>query len=98
MKAWGKQNPKYAGKTPEQICEDEEAKKEILKTLAAYGKQNDLKGFEQIKSIHLTMEEYTVENDMLTPTFKLKREVAAKVYRPQIDAMYKALSNGRAFN
>ncbi|KAG2224348.1 hypothetical protein INT45_006748 [Circinella minor] len=98
LKAWGKQNPSYANMTPEQICKDEEAKKDILKTLVTYGKQNDLKGFEQIKAIHLTMEEYTVENDMLTPTFKLKREVAAKVYRSQIDAMYNALSNGRAFN
>jgi long-chain acyl-CoA synthetase len=78
--------------------ESEDVKKELLKTLNAYGKQNDLKGFEQIRAIHLTSEEFTVDNDLLTPTFKLKRETAKKAYQKEIDDMYATLSNGRAFN
>ena len=70
----------------------------MLKALNAFGKENDLKGFEQIRAIHLTSEEFTVENDLLTPTFKLKREIARKVYSNQIDEMYAILSNGRGFN
>lgn len=78
--------------------ENEEVKKELLKALTAYGKQNDLKGFEQIRAIYLTKDEFTVDNDLLTPTFKLKRETAKKHYQSQIDAMYSTLNNGRAFN
>lgn len=78
--------------------ENEDVKKDLLKALNAYGKQNDLKGFEQIRAIHVTSDEFTVENDLLTPTFKLKRETAKKVYQSQIEAMYATLSNGRAFN
>jgi len=31
---------------------------------------------------------WTVENDMVTPTFKLKRNIAKKKYQEQIDKMY----------
>lgn len=89
---------KYPNKTPEQLCATEEVKKEILKELTAYGKQNDLKGFEQVKAIYLTMDEFTIENDLLSPTFKLKRETAKAKYADQIKEMYTTLSNGRAFN
>ncbi|KAI7887248.1 uncharacterized protein EV154DRAFT_520724 [Mucor mucedo] len=89
---------KKAFPNTENPYESDEVKKELLKTLNAYGKQNDLKGFEQIRAVHLTSEEFSVENDLLTPTFKLKRETAKKVYQSQIEAMYATLSNGRAFN
>ncbi|KAI9260714.1 hypothetical protein BDA99DRAFT_551965 [Phascolomyces articulosus] len=98
LKSWASKQSKFANKSPEELCQDEEVKKDILKILTTYGKQNDLKGFEQMRAIYLTLEEFTVENDMLTPTFKLKREIASKTYRPQIDTMYTALSGGRAFN
>lgn len=78
--------------------ENDDVKKELLKALNAYGKQNDLKGFEQIRAVYLTSDEFTIDNDLLTPTFKLKRETAKKVYQSQIEAMYATLSNGRAFN
>ena len=41
-----------------------------------------------MKQVYLTPEQFTVENDLLTPSMKLKRNVSAKLYRPQIDAMY----------
>lgn len=78
--------------------DSDEVKKDVLKILNAHGKQSDLKGFEQIRAIHLDSTEFSVENDLLTPTFKLKRETAKKTYQSQIDAMYATLSNGRAFN
>ncbi|KAI9318190.1 hypothetical protein BX666DRAFT_2026598 [Dichotomocladium elegans] len=75
-----------------------EVNKEFLKILNAYGKQNDLKGFEQVRAIHLTPDEFSIDNDLLTPTFKLKREIARKVYGDELSQMYTILSNGRSFN
>ncbi|KAI8149297.1 hypothetical protein BJV82DRAFT_587413 [Fennellomyces sp. T-0311] len=98
LKAWAAKQPNFSGKTPDELCQLEEVKKEFLKTLSTYGKANGLKGFELLKSLYLTMTEFTIENDMLTPTFKLKREIAKKVYAEQIESMYAALSNGRSFN
>ena len=47
---------------------------------------------EKPKKIFLTKEPFTVENDMLTPTFKMKRNVAKKVYQAEIDEMYVKLA------
>lgn len=93
-----KESFKKAFPNAENPYESDEVKKELLKILNAYGKQNDLKGFEQIRAVYLTSDEFSVENDLLTPTFKLKRETAKKVYQAQIETMYATLSNGRAFN
>lgn len=46
-------------------------------------------GFEQVKAIYVESPDnhFTVENDLLTPTFKLKRAPLQKKYQPEIDAM-----------
>lgn len=47
------------------------------------------KGFEKIKKITLTAEDFTTQNGMLTPSLKLKRRVAWAKYGPQVEALYK---------
>ncbi len=49
---------------------------------------SDFKGFEKIKKIALTAEDFTAENGLLTPTLKLKRRVALQRYERQIEALY----------
>lgn len=88
----------HPGLSKEELCRSAEVRQAILKALTAFGKENDLKGFEQVKAIHLTLQEFTIDNDLLTPTFKLKREAARKVYAKEIEEMYNAISNGRSFN
>ena len=51
-------------------------------------KLNRLAGFEIPLRLHFTREPFTVENDCLTPTFKLKRAEIKKKYMPHIQAMY----------
>lgn len=67
--------------------------KAVQKTLEAFGKAKGLKGFENVKSWYLTSEPFTVENNLLTPTFKLKRHDAKLKYQSEIDELYSKLTN-----
>jgi long-chain acyl-CoA synthetase len=64
----------------ETICKDENFKKEVMADLIALATKNKLSSLEKPKDIFITSEEFTIENELLTPTFKLKRNVAAKVF------------------
>jgi len=55
--------------------------------LAAGNKFNSL---EKPKAIKLILDPWTQDNDMLTPTFKLKRNVAKKMYEETILELYNA--------
>jgi long-chain acyl-CoA synthetase len=57
----------------------------------ATGKAEKLKGFELPKALYLEPELFSIEQDLLTPTFKLKRPQLQKKYQKQIDEMYAAL-------
>ena len=71
---WAKKQSEALGKMSfEELCRDTSVKKQLLSQLLAHGKANDLKGFENVRSIHLESSPFSVENDLLTPTFKLKR-------------------------
>jgi len=43
-----------------------------------------------VKAIYLTMDQFTVDNDTLTPTFKIKRRQAYELHKGAIDALYAA--------
>jgi long-chain acyl-CoA synthetase len=49
---------------------------------------HDFKGFERPRDFELVAEDFTVDNGLLTPTFKLKRREAAARYAALIEAMY----------
>ena len=55
------------------------------------GKANKLSGLERPKDIYITADPFSIENNILTPTFKLKRNVGRDVYKSQIDHMYEEL-------
>ena len=46
------------------------------------------KGFERVKAFELISEEFSTDNDMLTPTLKLKRRNVIKAYKDTIEALY----------
>jgi long-chain acyl-CoA synthetase len=45
----------------------------LLAALRATAKAGKLKGFEEIKDVLLEEHHFAVDNDLLTPSFKLKR-------------------------
>lgn len=70
------------------LFNNKDIKKIILENLSELAKTNKLSGLEKIKAIYLTSDPFSIENDILTPTMKIKRNIAHKVYAEQIDAMY----------
>ena len=78
----------FNSKSLEDLCKNDEVKKAVLKAITDFGKANGLKGFENVKNIHLSATLFSVENNILSPTFKLKRHEAKKVYSTEIEQMY----------
>jgi long-chain acyl-CoA synthetase len=59
-----------------------------MEEMKAQSKEKGLFGFEIPREIALCSEQFTPESDILTPTFKIKRNVAAKHFSEDIDRMY----------
>jgi len=51
-----------------------------------------LSGLEKPKEVTLTLTPFSVDNNILTPTFKLKRNIAREYFKPQIEVMYNSLA------
>nr|GMD42172.1 long chain acyl-CoA synthetase 6, peroxisomal-like [Ipomoea batatas] len=58
----------------------------------AIGREAQLRGFEFAKAVTLVVEPFTVENGLLTPTFKVKRPQAKAYFAQAISEMYNELS------
>ncbi|KAF9239648.1 long-chain-fatty-acid-CoA ligase [Melanogaster broomeanus] len=61
---------------------------EVIGLLAEEAKKNRLAGFEYVKRIHLTMDPFTVDDNTLTPTLKLRRRDAYAKFKAELDALY----------
>ncbi|XP_063674317.1 long-chain-fatty-acid--CoA ligase 1-like isoform X2 [Bolinopsis microptera] len=82
---------KYGEKvTLQEACGKKEVYDEVMSELARIGKPV-LKGFEQVKKVHLHHELFSVENDMATPTFKKKRVNIAGNFKGQLAKLYEGL-------
>ncbi|KAI8056634.1 hypothetical protein BDF22DRAFT_667233 [Syncephalis plumigaleata] len=76
------------------ICqEDKGLRKKLLDELARLGRKAGLHGFEQAKNIRFSLEPFSIENNLLTPTLKLKRMESREFFRSVIDEMYKELTD-----
>ena len=68
--------------------EEDEIKKEIIKDIDGYGRKNDLKGFELPKKIYLCKEPFSIKNQIITPTMKIRRHIAKKFFAKEINKLY----------
>ncbi|CAM4768493.1 unnamed protein product [Rotaria magnacalcarata] len=71
------------------LCKKKEIKDLIFNDIKHLEKANGLKGFEMAKDIYLFPEQFSVENNLLTPTMKTKRPELSKYFEKEIDEMYK---------
>ncbi|KAK8797427.1 hypothetical protein WA158_004635 [Blastocystis sp. Blastoise] len=75
--------------TFEELCKSDVIKDLIFKEMKLVADKSSLMSFEKVKNIALSNETWSIENNMLTPTMKIKREVGKKRYSPIIDVLYK---------
>ena len=64
-------------------------KQVILDDLTVEGKKRGLMSFEQVKTIEFIQEPFTIENGLLTPTFKSRRYAIEKKYKSFFQTIYK---------
>lgn len=82
---WAKQ--KGLTKSFEELCDSPELKEAIREDFAKTVKERGLKGFERIVDFKVEKDQWTAENGLLTPTFKLKRPFVQKAQVQCIDLM-----------
>ena len=68
--------------------DDEELKKEIIDVMDKFGREKNLMGFELPKKIYLVKEPFSIENQIMTPTMKLRRHFAKKFFENEINKLY----------
>nr|POF11488.1 long chain acyl-coa synthetase 7, peroxisomal [Quercus suber] len=75
-------------KALEAAAQEPKVRKAIVKELAQVGKKAKFNSWEHVKAVRMWLEPFSIENELLTPTLKLKRPQTAKKYRDVIDEMY----------
>lgn len=70
------------------LLKDPRVNKQIMSEIVLKSKEAGFFGFEIPHKCHLTSTMFTAENDILTPTFKLKRNEAKKFFLKEIKSLY----------
>ncbi|XP_047210343.1 long-chain-fatty-acid--CoA ligase 1-like isoform X2 [Girardinichthys multiradiatus] len=89
--SWAKRTLGLQG-SYEELCGKAEVKAAILEDMLRLGKEGGLKSFEQVKAIHVHTEMFSIENGLLTPTMKAKRNEMRQYFRSQIDELYAGIN------
>jgi len=89
----------YIGDLPNnEICELEKIKTLILEDIRTIGKEQNLKGYEQVKDIILISEPFTNQNGLLTPSDKNCRPAIKKLYKDKFNELFEKLNQNTKGN
>ena len=72
---------------------EEKLKQVVLDDMTREGKKRGLMSYEQVRAIEFIKEPFTIENGLLTPTFKARRYAVEKKYKNVFDQIYKRVNN-----
>mmetsp|Transcript_6763 Transcript_6763/g.9834 ORF Transcript_6763/g.9834 Transcript_6763/m.9834 type:complete len:575 (+) Transcript_6763:30-1754(+) len=70
------------------LCKNEQLVGEILSDIKRLSLSSGLTGFEIVRAVHLEPEPFSVENGLLTPTFKPKRQQLTQRFSKELDGLY----------
>lgn len=85
---WAKSVPALKGKEFADVCQSDELREVLVKEFARIFAENKLKGFERIVKFSVETDPWTVENGLMTPTFKLLRKNIKTKFEDKINKMY----------
>ncbi|EGZ17148.1 hypothetical protein PHYSODRAFT_314611 [Phytophthora sojae] len=71
-----------------ELCDHDSIRGTVKKEIEEASKRAKLAGFERVREIYLHHELFTVDNELLTPTFKLRRADAQRRFKNEIAHMY----------
>jgi len=86
VKKWNEKNNNNAQSNTEDAL-----KEIVLNDMIREGKKRGLMSYEQVKAIEFIKEPFTVENGLLTPTFKSRRFAVEKKYKELFMNLYKKI-------
>ncbi|KAL8280255.1 hypothetical protein RQP46_007369 [Phenoliferia psychrophenolica] len=68
-----------------QVANDRKVVAAVAALLETFAQDAKMTGYERLKdNFHISLEPFTAENGIITPTFKIKRDVAAEVYKADL--------------
>ena len=70
---------------------DEKVRDVVMNDMLREGKKRDLMSYEQIKAIEFVKEPFSIENGLLTPTFKNRRYAIEKKYKDRFIYLYSTI-------
>jgi long-chain acyl-CoA synthetase len=92
VRTWAAVNaPELKSASLAEMCNSEALKAAVMADVQRIGVESRLLGFEKPKDILLVSVPFTIENEMMTPTFKLKRQKIRDTYEKEIDLLYAGL-------
>ncbi|GKZ00101.1 hypothetical protein MPSEU_000963500 [Mayamaea pseudoterrestris] len=90
VRHWAKEHePSLVSASAAEMCQSRTLNDAILKLIQSKSKDHKLPGFEIVRAVYLEPSPFTVEQDLMTPTFKLKRNKIRDLYEKQIRELYK---------
>lgn len=71
-----------------EACRDKRVRQRVCKDMDEVIKRTKFSGFERVRNVHLCLDPFTVDNELLTPTLKLKRPQAGRKYKQELEELY----------
>lgn len=85
FKSWAEANNKPLEQSS---LDDQGLRDEVYANIVSLCKSNKLNSLETPKQFQLLKDPFTIESDLLTPTMKLKRNIARKMFADTIQKLY----------